>query len=67
MEVVLAVIIAFVLYRIFTFKDRHAEFLAKLKPCETHKWEYRKQPESDDEYMICKNCEKTPTQIVEGL
>ncbi len=67
MEIIVFLIIGFILYRVFTFKHRHSEFLSTLKPCSFHKWEYKKQPESEEEYMICSNCNKTPTQIVEGL
>ena len=35
------------------------------KSCNYHQWEYRKQPDTPDEYLMCKNCEKTPTQLVE--
>jgi hypothetical protein len=28
--------------------------------CTLHKWAYRKQPGTDDEYMICENCGMLP-------
>jgi hypothetical protein len=34
----------------------------KKENCPPHKWVYRKQPDSDDEYMICDKCERFPLQ-----
>lgn len=65
MEILLAVIMFYILYKMFTYSSTVPTIKKECKP--HHKWEYRKQPDSDEEYMICKECNKTPTQIIEGL
>lgn len=38
-----------------------ALFQSTEKRCPPHKWVYRKQPDSDDEYMVCELCGMLPT------
>ena len=37
------------------------------KDCKPHKWVEHKQPDSEDTYLKCAQCDKTPTEIVEGI
>lgn len=35
--------------------------------CKPHRWEYRKQPDTPDEYLVCSKCNKNPTQLLEEV
>lgn len=35
--------------------------------CKMHKWVDVKQPDTDDTYMICTVCNKTPNQIINEI
>lgn len=35
--------------------------------CKMHKWVDMKQPDTDDTYMICQVCNKTPTEVVNSV
>ena len=55
MAFVIVAIIVFFLW--LTFPKNVANI---KKPCGPHKWEYRKQPGQEDEYLICTECSKLP-------
>lgn len=41
---------------------KNAAIPAKKPDCPPHRWIYRKQPDTEDEYMICDKCERMPLQ-----
>ena len=64
MDNLLPIIIVIVLIMAL-YHTGKAEFSKESSgPCKLHKWTFLKQPDSDDEYIVCSKCGKTPSEIL---
>lgn len=64
MEVLLIVI--FIIILVIAIKNSNQAANNNVA-CTYHRWVYVKQPDFNDEYLMCSVCNKTPTQIVSDI
>ncbi len=60
MVILIVSVVVFMSFNSKKVEDKLAEAERKRKSCPPHKWTYRIQPGTDDEYMICSNCGMLP-------
>jgi hypothetical protein len=48
-------------------KEEQDVYQNMKKQCPPHKWVYRKQPDSDEEYMVCELCGMLPTTYTQQI
>jgi len=56
------VLVSIILVGIVYFLVRSYKQDTPKQKCIGHTWLWRKQPDQDDEYMICTKCNKTPSE-----
>jgi hypothetical protein len=60
MIAIVIMVVYVVTWNSVNLEARIASARQKQQDCTLHKWTYRKQPGTDDEYMICENCGMLP-------
>jgi hypothetical protein len=63
MEIIVVVLV--LAYLVSQFAKRTNT--VSLKICKPHRWLYEKQPDTEDEFLRCSECKKTPTDILNEL